>query len=115
MKKHTVIALVLALCLALTAFACPAMAAEGDGVYIKLHYHRPDGDYTDYGYYDGLPMLDGFYHEVHYRHLPEQDESIRRTLAERGKTVYVTHDRSGGIIVENGVLRTLGKVDVYNP
>lgn len=89
--------------------------SAGAVIQLREYHLYPDGDYTDYGYYDGLPMLDGFYHEVHYRHLPEQDESIRRTLAERGKTVYVTHDRSGGIIVENGVLRTLGKVDVYNP
>ena len=29
--------------------------------------------------------------EVHYEFKPEQDESIKHFLAERGLTVYVTH------------------------
>ena len=42
------VALLLALVLALGTFMVPAMAAEEDGVVIKLHYHRPDGVYTDW-------------------------------------------------------------------
>lgn len=85
------------------------------GAVIQLsEYHLyPDGDYTDYGYYEGLPMLSDFYHEVHYRGLPQQKESIRRLLSERDKPVYVTHDKRGGIIVENRIIRTVGEVDVY--
>lgn len=85
------------------------------GAVIQLNeYHLyPDGDYKDYGYYQGLPYLSGFYHEVHYEYKPEQDESIRRVLRERGKTVYVTHTRGGGIVVEDGKITTIGKVDIY--
>ena len=87
------------------------------GAVIQLsEYHLyPDGDYKYYGYYEGLPYLNGFYHEVHYEHKPEQDESIRRVLRERGKTVYVSHTRSGGIVIENGEITTIGRVDIYKP
>lgn len=87
------------------------------GAVIQLsEYHLyPDGDYKDYVYYEGLPYLSGFYHEVHYEHKPEQDESIRRVLRERDKTVYVSHTRSGGIVIENGEITTIGRVDIYKP
>lgn len=85
------------------------------GAVIQLNeYHLyPDGDYTDYGYYEGLPMLDGFFLEVHYRGLDAQDKSIKKCLNERNKTVYVTHDHGGGIVVENGKIRIIGRVDIY--
>ena len=86
---------------------------EAAVIQLKEYHLYPDGDYTDFCYYDGLPMLDDFYLEVHYRNLDIQDESVRKCLKERGKTVYVTHDHSGGIIVENGRIRIIGSVDVY--
>ena len=51
MKKHfltRVCTLLLALMFALTAFGCPVLAAEEEGVVIKLHYNRPDGNYADW-------------------------------------------------------------------
>jgi hypothetical protein len=86
------------------------------GAVIQLNeYHLyPDGDYDDFGYYDGLGYLDGFYLEVHYEYKPEQDESIRRALTERSLPVYVTHTRLGGLVVEGGKIKTIGKVDLYN-
>ena len=87
------------------------------GAVIQLsEYHLyPDCDYPDYGYYEGLPFFNDFYIEVHYEYKPEQNESICRVLSERGKRVYVTHTAKGGIIVDNGRLRIIGKVDVYDP
>ena len=87
--------------------------SAGAVIQLKEYHLYPDGDYTDFGYYDGLPMLDDFYLEVHYRNLDIQDESVRKCLKERGKTVYVTRDHGGGIIVENGRIRIIGNVDVY--
>ena len=50
--KHSIftrsVALLLVLVLALGMFACPVLAAESSDVVIKLHYNRPDGDYTDW-------------------------------------------------------------------
>ena len=51
-----------------------------------------------------------FFLEVHYEGTSEQDESIQRVLAERGKTVYATAVRAGAILVDNGNLKLLGDV-----
>ena len=85
------------------------------GAVIQLsEYHLyPDGDYTDFGYYEGLDYLNSLYLEVHYEFKPEQNESIRRVLAERNLPVYVTHTRRGGVVVDNGRIKIIGKVDVY--
>ena len=118
MNKQTLtrlIAILLILGLLLSIIPLAILADEADGVVIKLHYHRPDGDYTDYGYYTGLPYLEGFGIEVHYEFKPEQDESIKRFLAERGLTVYVTHTAKGGIVVKDGSVRIIGTVDIYTP
>ena len=64
-------------------------------------------------YYEGLPYLNDFYLEVHYEGTLEQDESIQRVLAERGKTVYATAVRAGAILVDNGNLKLLGDVKVF--
>lgn len=89
--------------------------SAGAVIQLKEYHLYPDCDYSDYGYYEGLPFFDDFYVEVHYEYKPEQDESVRRVLAERGKIVYVTHTAQGGIVVDNGQLRIIGKVDVYDP
>ena len=48
-----------------------------------------------------------------YEETSEQDESIQRVLAERGKTVYATAVRAGAILVDNGNLKLLGDVKVF--
>ena len=73
-------------------------------------YHLSPDDYPEFKYYEGLPYLNDFYLEVHYEGTSEQDESIQRVLAERGKTVYATAVRAGAILVDNGNLKLLGDV-----
>lgn len=87
------------------------------GAVIQLaEYHlSPDDDYPEFGYYTGLPYLDGFSIEVHYENKDCQNASIRRILAERRRPVYVMHTAKGGIVVENGEVKTLGKVDLIDP
>ena len=87
--------------------------SAGAVIQLREYHLYPDGDYSDFGYYEGLPMLDDFYLEVHYRGLDIQDESVKKCLSEREKRVYVTHDHGGGIVVENGKIRIVGKVDVH--
>ena len=84
------------------------------GAVIQLgEYHlSPDHDYPAFGYYKGLPYLDGFSLEVHYENKPWQDESVRRVVSEKQIPVYVLHTAQGGIVVENGKIKTVGKVDV---
>ena len=87
------------------------------GAVIQLaEYHlSPDDDYPAFGYYTGLPYLDGFSVEVHYENKDCQNAAIRRVLAEHLHPVYVMHTAKGGIIVENGEVRTVGKVDLISP
>ncbi len=86
------------------------------GAVIQLaEYHlSPNDDYPEFKYYEGLPYLSDFYMEVHYEGTTMQDESIQRVLAERGKTVYATAFRSGAIIVDNGNIKLIGDVRVFD-
>lgn len=86
------------------------------GAVIQLsEYHlSPDEDYPEFRYYHGLPYLNGFYMEVHYEGTDIQNESIQRVIAERGKTVYATALGSGAIVIDNGNIKLIGNVKVYN-
>ena len=85
------------------------------GAVIQLaEYHlSPDEDYPDFKYCDGLPYLNGFYLEVHYEGTEVQNEAIKKVLTERGKTVYATSLMNGAIIVDNGSIKLLGDVKVF--
>jgi peptidase E len=87
--------------------------SAGAVIQLKEYHLYPDGDYADFGYYDGLGYVDGIYLEVHYEYKSEQDESVRRALHERNLPIYVTHTRKGGVIVEGEKIITVGKVDLY--
>ena len=84
------------------------------GALIQLaEYHlSPDKDYPEFGYYEGIGWLDGFYAEVHYEGTETQNAAIRRVLRERGKTVFAMPD-DGAVIVEDGRIRTLGPVRAF--
>lgn len=86
------------------------------GAVIQLaEYHlSPDEDYPEFGYYEGLPYLDNFYLEVHYEGTAAQNKAIRRVLAERGKRVYATALNSGAILLDNGKIKLLGDVKVFD-
>ena len=87
------------------------------GALIQLRdYHlSPDDDYPEFGYYSGLPLLDGFDLEVHYEGTPEQNASIRRVLREKRKLVYATQSLSGAILVHDGSIDPIGKVLKFEP
>lgn len=90
------------------------MGYSAGAVIQMAEYHlSPDSDYPEFGYYRGLPYVEGFYLEIHYMDRPEQNASIRRVLAERGKPVYALEYREGALIVENGAVRTVGDVKVF--
>lgn len=52
--------------------------------------------------------------EIHYEGTDVQNESIRRVLNERGKTVYATSLRAGAILVDNGTIKLLGEVKAFD-
>ena len=86
------------------------------GALIQLgEYHlSPDKDYPEFGYYEGLGYLDGFYAEVHYGGTEIQHQSIRRVLMERNKPVYGLTDDSA-IIVSDGRIEPVGPVQIFLP
>lgn len=85
------------------------------GAVIQLsEYHlSPDDNYPEFKYYKGLPYLSDFYLEVHYDGTTVQDRAIQRVLTERRKTVYATVSRSGAVVVDNGNIKLLGDVKVF--
>ncbi len=87
------------------------------GAVIQLaEYHlSPDEDYPEFSYYRGLPYLDSFYLEVHYEGTEVQKAAIRRVLEERRKPVYATALGAGALVAEDGVVRTIGEVKVFEP
>ena len=86
------------------------------GAVIQLsEYHlSPDDDYPEFQYYKGLPYLNHFYMEVHYEGTETQNHSIQRVIAERGKPVYATALRTGAVLVDNGSIKLIGNVKVFN-
>lgn len=55
------------------------------------------------------------YLKIHYENLEVQNETIKRVLEERGKTVYVTLTGNGAIIVHNGIIKLIGKIQSCLP
>ena len=86
------------------------------GAVIQLsEYHlSPDDDYPEFQYYKGLPYLNDFYLEVHYENTEIQNNAIQRVITERGKPVYATEFRAGAILIDNGSMKLIGKVKVFN-
>lgn len=87
--------------------------SAGAVIQFAEYYLSPDGDYPEFGYYNGLPYLDRFYLEVHYQNTAIQNCAIDRVLHERSKTVYATHFAKGAIVVDNGVIELIGDVETF--
>ncbi len=86
------------------------------GAVIQLaEYHlSPDDDSPEFMYFEGLPYLKDFYVQVHYENTEIQNETIQRVAAERGRPVYATFRGAGGILVDNGDIKLLGDVKIFN-
>ena len=86
------------------------------GALIQLReYHlSPDKDYPEFGYYEGVEYLDGFYVEVHDESSDVQQEAVRRVLNQRAKPVYGLPD-DGAIIIRDGMTEKIGTVYEFLP
>ena len=86
------------------------------GAVIQLsEYHlSPDDDYPEFQYYKGLPYLNDFYLEVHYDDTEIQNDAIQRVITDRGKPVYATASGAGAILIDNGNMKLIGNVKVFN-
>ena len=90
--------------------------SAGAMVQFREYHISPDDDYPDFCYCEGLPILDDFYLEVHYKeNSAVQKDAIERVLRERGKNVYATAIASGAIIIHDQRLTFLGDVRTFTP
>ncbi len=88
--------------------------SAGAVIQLEEFHLSPDDKYPEFIYGRGLPYLNDFYLEVHYENTEIQNEAVRRVLTERGKTVYATAKGAGAIIVDDGNIKLLGDVKVFN-
>lgn len=84
--------------------------SAGAMVQFKEFHISPDEDYDEFAYHRGLPYIDSFYLEPHFEHNKVQNEAINKVLLERKKSVFAIEKESGAIIVDNGEIKTIGKV-----
>ena len=88
--------------------------SAGAVIQLREYHLSPDKDYPEFAYYGGFPLIDDFFLEVHYEGTPEQNSSIKRVLCEKHKPVYATHFMNGAIIVDNGTIKPIGKVSIFD-
>jgi len=86
--------------------------SAGAMIQIENYHITPDKDYSSFGYYKGMKMIDKFDIEVHFEHTDLQLSSIERVKKETGKPVYAIED-TGAIIVENNRVKLVGNVHYF--
>lgn len=88
-------------------------SSAGALMQFKDYYLSPDDDYPKFNYYKGIDLIDDdFYIEVHYENTDVQNECIKKVLNEKTHKIYAISN-NGGIIIDNGKMELLGKVDVF--
>ncbi len=87
--------------------------SAGAVIQFKRFHLTPDRDYPNFGYHIGMNIIDNFSIEVHYTNTDLQNESIKKVLCDTGKPVYAIED-DGALIVENGMITTVGKVHFFD-
>lgn len=87
--------------------------SAGAMIQLKEYHISPDDDYPEFVYRNGLGLLDGFWLEVHYEANEVQQAAINRVLSEKNQPVYATYDGQGAMIIENGNIHTIGKVELF--
>jgi hypothetical protein len=84
-------------------------ASAGAMVQFREYHITPDEDYSTYGYYPGLGLLNAFELEVHYTGSLVQREAVQRYLHQRKKPLYAMCN-DGGLLVQDGVITPMGNV-----
>lgn len=86
-----------------------AGASAGAMLQLDTYHITPDEDYDSYSVEKGLGLVHGFDLEVHYLNTELQNECTKRAVRQLNVPVYqMWHE--GGIVVEDGVVTTLGNV-----
>jgi len=91
-----------------------AGASAGAMLQLDRYHVTPDEDYAEYQLYNGLGLVSGIDLEVHYLATELQNECTKRALRELSRPIYqMWHE--GGLLVEKGVITTLGNVNLVLP
>lgn len=91
-----------------------AGASAGAMLQLDRYHVTPDEDYDEYELCYGLGLVRGIDLEVHYLATELQNECTKRAVLNLARPVYqIWHE--GGLLVENGIVTTLGKVNVVLP
>ncbi|MCM1289177.1 MAG: hypothetical protein NC132_00755 [Corallococcus sp.] len=91
-----------------------AGASAGAMLQLDKYHITPDDDYDNYQLCNGLGLVCGLDLEVHYLATPLQNECTERAARELSRPVYqIWHE--GGLLVEKGVVETLGNVNLVMP
>lgn len=88
-------------------------SSAGAMVQLKNYHITPDQDYDCFSYQEGLNLVTDFAIEVHFEHSREQQNSIQRVLSETDATILYAIEDEGGLIIDNHVTTTVGKVHLY--
>ncbi len=88
--------------------------SAGAMVQIDCFHATPEEPGQEFYYCDGLGCITQFDIEVHFCALPVQLEGIERTLQETKRMVFAIEEQ-GGLIVDHGQIRQLGKVHSFRP
>lgn len=86
--------------------------SAGAMIQIENYHITPDNDYSSFGYYKGLKMINEFDIEVHFEHTELQLESIERVKKETGNPIYAIEDH-GAIIVDQKRVKMVGNVHYF--
>lgn len=91
------------------------MGASAGAMLQLTEYHTtPDDDYPAYKLWRGLGLVRGFNIEVHYLATDIQQTCTKRAVKDFSLPVYqMWHE--GGLLVENGVVTPMGKVELVIP
>ena len=87
--------------------------SAGAMVQLNRFHITPDKDYAEFVYNSGLGLINGFDIEVHFDNSEVQRKSIQRIINETGTNVYAIGEE-GAVMVQDGVITTLGDVTLYN-
>ena len=91
-----------------------AGASAGAMLQLTKYHITPDEDYDSYQICNGLGLVDGLDLEVHYLATDLQNACTAKAVKQLNCPVYqIWHE--GGLLVEDGVITTLGNVNVVLP
>lgn len=86
--------------------------SAGALVQINEYHITPDHDYSTFGYYKGLNIINDFDIDVHYTNSEKQNVCLLKAIREKKKPVYSITD-NGALLVKDGKITVMGDVEIW--